>query len=114
MAGLNDREAFERELSRPPHVARMMEHAGRYVKWLDKGDKDALLEDAVARLFDTADRIKESRDVLALWIAALEYAARRRPRWAECFSGYVATRGYVSRINFEWRWVKGSQLGRGS
>ena len=114
MAGLNDREAFERELSRPPHVARMMEHAGRYVKWLDKDDKNAVLEYATDRLWETRAQIKETKDLLTVWIAALDYAARRRPRWAECFSGYVGTRGYVSRINFEWRWVKGSQLGRGS
>lgn len=101
MAKVDDREAFEHELGRPPHQARMMEHAARYVGMLDKDDKNALLEYAVDRLFETRAQIKETKDVLKVWIEALEYAALRRPYWLVCFNGY------------EWRRVKGARLGRG-
>lgn len=100
MTYTEDREQFERDLFRPPHAARMLEHAGRFVERLDRTDKEKLLEDAVDRLFELRDRIHEAKDILTLWIDSLEYAARRRPRWKTWFNVY------------ESRWVKGSQLGR--
>lgn len=102
MALMNDREAFERALIRPPHAARMMEHAGRFVGMLDKDDKNALLEDATERLWETREKVLEGKDVLMVWIAALEYAARRRPTWRQ-----TDTWGRT------WT-TKGSQLGRGA
>ena len=39
-----DRETFERQMLQPPHAARLMEHAGRFVGRLDSKDKDALLK----------------------------------------------------------------------
>lgn len=100
MAGMTDREKFEAQLFRPPHAARMTEHAGRFIERLDKGDKDALLRDALDRLWATHEDIEETKDVLKVWIAALEYAAERRPRWRTWYNVC------------EQRWVKGTQLGR--
>ena len=104
MAGLiytEDRETFERDMMRPPHAARLMEHAGRFVGRLDNADKDALLQTALDEFWETREQIKEMQDILRLWVKALETAARRRPRWHCWSSGY------------DW-WVKGSQLGRQS
>lgn len=96
------REEFMEELSRPPHNARMNDHAQHFTSRLDKADREALLEDALERLWDTRDQIKETQDVLRTWIKALEFAARRRPKWCTYFNVY------------EKRWVKGTQLGRQS
>jgi len=76
-----------------------MDHAGRYVGRLDNADKQALLQMALDEFWATRELIKETQDILRLWVKALEYAARRRPRWHCWSSGY------------DW-WVKGSQLGR--
>lgn len=95
-----DRETFERQMFyTPPYAARNAEHAGRYVGRLDNADKDALLKMALDRFWETREKIKETQDILRLWVGALEYAARRRPKWHLWSSGY------------DW-WVKGSQLGR--
>lgn len=101
MTFTEDRETFERQILQPPHAARLMEHAGRFVGRLDNDDKDALLRIALDQFWETRDQIKETQDILTLWVRALEYAARRRPRWHLWSSGY------------DW-WVKGSQLGKQS
>ena len=94
-----DRETFERQMMSPPHAARLMEHAGRFIGRLDNADKEALLKDALDQFWATRDHIKEMQDILRLWVKALEHSARRRPSWRCWSSGY------------DW-WVKGSQLGR--
>ena len=102
MAGLiytEDRETFERQMMRPPHAARLMEHAGRFVGRLDNADKDALLQTALDEVWDTREQIETAQDILTVWVHALQYSARRRPRWHCWSSGY------------DW-WVKGTQLGR--
>lgn len=99
MTFTEDRETFERQILQPPHAARLMEHAGRFVGRLDNDDKDALLRIALDQFWETHGQIKETQDILTLWVRALEYAARRRPRWHLWSSGY------------DW-WVKGSQLGK--
>lgn len=97
-----DREAFERQLFHtPPHAARMAEHAGRFVEWLGNSDKDALLLAAFDRFWETREHIHQTQDILKVWIGALKFAARRRPRW-QVWCGYT----------FNSRWVKGSQLGK--
>lgn len=101
MTYTEDRETFERQLSQPPHAARLMEHAGRFVGRLDNNDKDALLKDALDKLWETRNRIKTTQDILTLWVDALAFAARRRPRWHVWSSGY------------DW-WVKGTQMGKGA
>lgn len=96
-----DREVFEQQMLAPPHAARLMEHASRYVGRLDNGDKLAFLKDALDQFWKTREEIKETRDILKTWLNALEYAARRRPKWHLWSSGY------------DW-WVRGSQLGKQS
>ena len=97
-----DREKFEAQLFRPPHAARMTEHAGRFTERLDKDDKDALLRDALDRLWEKHEEIEDGKSLLLTWIGALEYAAERRPRWKTWFNVHEA------------RWVKGIYLGRAS
>lgn len=102
MTFTEDRETFEAQLFRPPHAARMTEHAGHFTERLDKNDKNALLTMALDRFWETREQIKETQDILRLWVKALEFAAGRRPRWQTWFNVYEA------------RWVKGTRLGRDS
>lgn len=101
MTYTEDRETFERQMMQPPHAARLMEHAGRFIGRLDRADKNALLKDALDKFWELRNEIKETADILKLWIKALESASRRRPRWHLWSSGY------------DW-WVKSSQLGKQS
>lgn len=101
MTYTEDRETWERQMSQPPHAARLMDHAGRFVGRLDNADKDALLRMALDEFWARRDFIKETQDILSQWVKALEYASRRRPRWHLWSSGY------------DW-WVKGSQMGKQS
>lgn len=102
MTYTEDRETFEAQLFRPPHAARMSEHAGYFVERLEKHDKDALLTDAVDRLWSTRGQIHETQDILRTWIKALEFAAERRTEWRTWWNVY------------EVRMVKGFKLGRQS
>lgn len=104
MVGVKDatREEFEALLSRPPHAARMSEHAGYFVERLDKADKNALLSMAVERMWETRSQIHEAQDILKTWIKALEYAARRRAYWVQWFNVY------------EHRKISSSKLGKQS
>lgn len=100
MARIEDPEKFFAAILRPPHQARMIEHAGQFVKWLGRQDKEMLLADAQVRFWETREQIKETGDILKLWIKALEFAARRRPKWQTWDSW-----GHM-------RWIKGTRLGR--
>lgn len=100
MTYTEDRTTFEAQLQRPPHFARMCEHAGRFVGRLSRVDKEALIEMAYDRLWDQRDQIHETAHVLLLWIDALKAAAMTRKQWLV----YYNMGG--------WRWVKSSQLGR--
>lgn len=83
-----DRETFERQMfSTPPHAARLAERAGRFVGRLSNKDKDALLRVALDQFWETRDQINTTQDLLSLWIEALQYSARRRPRWRCWWSG---------------------------
>lgn len=99
MTFTEDRETFERQMMQPPHAARLMEHAGRFVGRLDNSDKEALLNMALDNFWCTRSQIKETQDILTLWVRSLEIAAKRRPKWHCWSSGY------------DW-WVKGTRLGR--
>lgn len=101
MTFTEDREQFERVMLQPPHAARLMDHAGRFVGRLDNADKQALLELALDSFWERRDAIKETQDILTQWVKSLEFAAKRRPKWHLWSSGY------------DW-WVKGSQLGKQS
>lgn len=100
MTYTEDRETFERDLLRPPHQARMLDYAGKYVGRLTKVDKNTLLEVAIEYLWNRRDQIKETSDILTTWIAALNFAAKTRKKWLV----YYNIGG--------WRWVRSSQLGR--
>lgn len=104
MTFTEDRETFEAQLFRPPHAARMSEHAGRFVGRLDDADKEILLGDALDRLWETRCLIHKTQDILCTWIDALKFAAERRPQWR------VATAFAGTCTGHEW--VKSSQLGR--
>lgn len=101
MTYTEDRHTFEAQLRQPPHFARMLEHSGRYVGRLTKMDKESLIEIAFDRLWESRDQIKEMNDILRLWIAALNGAARTRKTWL------------VWLNNSHWARVKGTQLGKG-
>lgn len=92
------REEFEKLLSRPPHAARMSEHAGHYVERLDKADRNALLSMAVERMWELRGEIKEAQDILKTWLKALEYAARRRAYWVEWFNVYESRKVPSSKL----------------
>ncbi len=100
MTYTEDRETFERDLRKPPHFARMCEHAGRFTGRLTKVDRDTFLEMAYERLWCDRSNIRETSDILLRWIDALRYAARTRKRWLI----YYPLGG--------WRWARSSQLGR--
>ncbi len=107
MAGViftEDREVFERQLFRPPHAARMSEHAGRFTSRLDDADKTALLKDALDQFWEKRSQIQQTQDILRKWIEALEYAAARRPRW-QC-----AISHFGRKVGVEW--VRGVHLGK--
>lgn len=99
MTYTEDRETFERQMYQPPHAARLMEHAGRFVGRLSSVDKDALLRIALDEFWARRAFIKDTQDILEQWVKSLEYSARRRPRWHCWWSGRD-------------EWVKGTQLGR--
>ena len=99
MTYMEDREIFEADLCKPPHLARMCEHAGRFTGRLTKVDRNSLLEMAWDYLWARRDSIHETNDILLTWIACLTAAARTRERWLQ-WSG------------ISWRWVRSSQLGR--
>lgn len=99
MTFTEDRETFERQMMAPPHAARLMDHAGRFIGRLDNTDKQAFLEMALDEFWARRDLIKATQDILLQWVKSLEFAAKRRPQWHCWSSGY------------DW-WVKGSQLGK--
>jgi hypothetical protein len=100
MTYTEDREVFERDLFKPPYLARMLEASGRYVGRLMPEDRAALLASALDLLWDYRDDIHTSNDVTAQWDRALRNAARLRPKWLVWWNWY------------ERRWVRGVRLGR--
>ena len=101
MTYTEDRAAFEHDIFRPPHLARMLEHAARYVGKLAPGDKDLLLSVAMDQFWETRNGIRKTADILRLWDTALRGAARTRDRWCEW-----------SNLDSAWHWVSGKYLGR--
>lgn len=101
MTYTEDRETFERDIFRPPHVARMLEHAGRYVGSMTKADKDAFLELALDHMWERRAFIKQTSDIQRMWELALQDAARSRLRWLIWPNGSLT----------ESKWVLGTRLG---
>ena len=83
-----DRETFERDMFRPPFMARMLEMAGRYARChtgrLSSKDKGELFEAAVEKF----------------WELALKAAATSRERWL-----------VWSQVRLNHVWVPGKSLG---
>ncbi len=100
MTYTEDRATFEADLRKPPHFARMCEHAGRYVGRLTKVDKETMLDLAWEGLWQRREQIHETSDILLTWIAALSAAARTRKTWL------------VWHNMGGWSRVRASQLGR--
>lgn len=100
MTYTEDREVFERDLFKPPYLARMLERSGRYVGALDKCDRDLILQLALDNFWEMRDQINDTNGVLRVWDQALSRAARTRPRWKTWWS------------LIETRWVKGIHLGK--
>lgn len=96
---MQDRETFERQLLQPPHAARLMGRAKPFIERLSPSDGEALLKIALDYFWDGRDQIKDAADIVKLWSKALEYSARRRPRWRLWWSTGP-------------EWVRGNQLGK--
>lgn len=101
MTYTKDRETFERDIFRPPHVARMLEHAGSYVGAMTKRDKDAFLELALDHIWNNRHQIKATNDIQVVWHDGLRAAAHSRDRWLIWPHGSLT----------ESKWVLGVHLG---
>lgn len=101
MTYTEDRETFERDIFRPPHVARMLEQAGRFVGAMTKADKDALLGIALANMWELRNDITCASSISIVWNASLKLAARSRDRWLIWPNGSLT----------DSKWVLGTRLG---
>lgn len=104
MAGLNEREAFELAIFRPPHLARMLERAGEFTGRLDSQDREFYLSKAFDLMFDRRHQIQTSGDVECLWVVVLGDIAFSRPRWQVSIAHWGVAVGK--------EWVKPAQLRR--
>lgn len=104
MAYTQDRESFERDMFRPPFMARMMEMAGRYARCtsgrLDSSDKEVLFRTALDEFWETRGNVCNSNDVYRVWELALKAAATSRERWL-----------VWSQVQLKHVWVPGKALG---
>jgi len=101
MTYTEDREVFERDLFKPPHLARMLERAGQYTGALCKEDRELVLKLALDNFWELRGQIRNSNDVLRVYDRALAQAVRTRPKW-RVWWGLI-----------EWRWIKSVQMGKG-
>ncbi len=104
MTYTEDREAFERDMFRPPFMARMLEIAGRYARCatgrLDASDKEELFRLALDRFWELRDTVANANDVYRVWEVALKTAACTRRRWL-----------VWSQVQLNHVWVSGKALG---
>lgn len=101
LASTEDRETFEREIFRPPHLARLLDITGEFTGRLDKADREFFLTRASDMFWENRAAIKVANDIPRLWVAALQELAKGRRCW-RIWSGV------------EWRWVAYGQLRRKS
>lgn len=101
IANTEDRETFEREIFRPPHLARLLDISGEFIGRLDKQDREYFLYRTMGNFWESRAGIKVMNDISRLWVAALQQTANERLSW-EIWSGV------------EWRWVRPGQLRRKS
>jgi hypothetical protein len=95
-----DRATFIRDLfEKPPHCARLSVHTGQYTCKLKPKDAEAFVNLAVEQMWETRSKIKTAPDILRLWIAACETAARSRKMWWVWHNGsWTEVRG--ARLRF--------------
>lgn len=94
-----EREAFERDIFKPPHIARMLERTGEFTGRLCRQDKESFVLKAMDRFWDLRGEIKQSNDIERLWVSALRYVAFSRPKWM-----------VWSWVLSKWCWVKPKNL----
>lgn len=95
-----EREAWERDIFKPPFLARMLERCGKYTDGLD--DRDAFLTSALDQFYATREKIVTSFGVLECWGDALKFAAESRSKWLVHYGSCLESR----------KWVRGIHLGR--
>lgn len=100
MTYTEDQATFVRDIFKPPYLARMLEHTGRYTGRLSSEDRHALIAMALDYFWDLRDYIKTSNDVTRIFEEALHQAAMDRVRWRIKWNVY------------EHKWVRGYRLGR--
>lgn len=97
-----DRETFEAQIFRPPHLARMLEISGEFTGRLDSLDRDFVVKQSLDRFWDVRGEIKVSNDVERKWVESLQWVAMSRPRWEVFVSHWGVAIGK--------EWIKSSQL----
>jgi hypothetical protein len=95
-----DRETFERDMFRPPHMARMLEAAGRYSGRMGDKDRVAFFQLALDAFWALRDTVHVTADIQRNWDRALKTAATSRDRWI-----------VWSNLNLRYEWVLGRRLG---
>jgi hypothetical protein len=98
-----DKETFERDIFKPPHVARLLDALGPFVDGLTGRDRSAFITEAFDAFFLLRNGIKCVNDIYIQWGAALKLAAQSRERWLVWNPQEVA-----------WLWVPAKKLGRKS
>lgn len=98
----DDREEFEAQIFKPPHLARMLDICGEYTGRLDNQDRAYVVQFALDTLYSWRDLINSQNDITRLWVDALTDAAYSRARWLVAIS-------FAGRKIGE-KWVKPGQL----
>lgn len=88
MTFTEDRETFERDIFKPPHLARMLDVAGEFTGRLDKADREWFLCAAMEQLWEMRESVKVMNDINRLWVLALEETAWVRPYWIVAISHF--------------------------
>jgi nicotinamide mononucleotide adenylyltransferase len=101
MTYTEDRATFERDIFRPPYLARMLERAGVYVGSMRQSDRDAFSQTAMEEFWWLRDKVKDANDITRVWELALRYAALSRKTW-----------GVWNSVEAAWVIVPGKKLGR--
>lgn len=96
-----DRDTFERDIFRPPYLARMLERTGQYSGQMRPADRDMFTRVALEEFWWLRGKIKVSNDITRVWEKALRHAALSRPLWW-VWSGTEAA----------WLQIPGKRLGR--
>ncbi len=107
MTYTEDRETFERMIAGQIHHLRDV--TADFVTGMTSVDKDAFLRIAIEAAWDHREEFKPvpGYGLPQYWKRCLKYAATSRDKWR--VNAYV-----LPGVLGEWKWVKGSQLGKQS